>query len=122
MPTIEVDAPMKLSAVTVKNYSALQKLAPFGIGNPEPLFHFKNLKINYKRAVGSTLDHLQIKLDDPTTKTRENTTCSAIAFKKGSMDKTLKIGDSVDIIASLSANTWNNITTPQLIVREIIEK
>jgi len=38
------------------------------------------------------------------------------------MDKTLKIGDSVDIIASLSANTWNNITTPQLIVREIIEK
>ena len=122
LPTIEVDAPMKLSAVTVKNYSALQKLAPFGIGNPEPLFHFENLKINYKRAVGSTLDHLQIKLDDPTTKTRENTTCSAIAFKKGSMDKTLKIGDSVDIIASLSANTWNNITTPQLIVREIIEK
>ena len=113
---------MKLSAVTVKNYSALQKLAPFGIGNPEPLFHFENLKINYKRAVGSTLDHLQIKLDDPTTKTRENTTCSAIAFKKGSLDKTLKIGDSVDIIASLSANTWNNITTPQLIVREIIEK
>lgn len=124
--TIVVDAQMKLNAVNIKNYSAIQKLEPFGIGNPQPLFLFKNLKIVYKRVVGSHLDHLQLKLDDPSTPTIEHTparsdeTTAAIAFKKGNLDEKLKIGDSVDIIASLSSNTWNNVTTPQLMVREII--
>lgn len=119
-PSVEVDAEMKLSAATITNCQAVQKIQPFGIGNPEPLFLFKNLSIVEKRLVGSTNSHLKLRLDDPSTPKNENVATEAIAFKKGQLDSQLKVGDSVDIIARLDLNTWNGHSTPQLIVKEIL--
>jgi single-stranded-DNA-specific exonuclease len=116
-PEIPVDAEMKLSAVTLKNIKAISGLTPFGIGNPVPLFLFKNLKIVSKRLLGQNGDHLKLSLIEPA---RPNCEAVGVAFKKGELDKTLNIGDSIDIVASLDANTWNGTTTPQLIVKEII--
>ena len=109
-PEITVDAQMKLSAVNLSNIKTIGQLTPFGIGNPVPLFLIKDLKIVGKRLLGQNGDHLKLKLDG----------VDAIAFKKGELDKTLNIGDSVDIVASLNANTWNGTTSPQLIIKEII--
>lgn len=110
-PEITVDAEMTFSAVSIKNIKTIGQLAPFGIGNRSPLFLFKNLKINNKRLLGTNGDHLKLKLDG----------IDAIFFKKGELGKTLNIGDSIDIVASLDANTWNGTTTPQLIIKEIIK-
>ena len=70
---------------------------------------FKNISITQKRVIGSTGDHLKLKFDN----------IDAVAFKKGDLDKNLKTGDLVNIIASLDLNTWNNQTFPQLMVKEI---
>jgi hypothetical protein len=70
--------------------------------------------------LGERGDHLKLKIDDPETKMNENIATDAIAFQKGDLDKDLKIGDYIDIIAHLDLNTWANVTTPQLIVRDII--
>lgn len=108
-PSIIVEAEMKLSAVNKKNCLIISKFEPFGIDNNKPLFLFKDLKITQKRVLGSTGDHLKLKFDD----------VDAIAFKKGDLDKTLKVGDLVNLIASLDLNTWNGTTLPQLIIKEI---
>lgn len=118
-PSLEVDAQMKLSAATSKNYFALKKLEPFGIGNQEPVFLFKNLKVISKRLVGQNGDHLKLKLDDPETKNIENVGTDAIAFRQGSIDGKIKTGCPVNIVASLDLNTWNGLSYPQLIVKEI---
>lgn len=118
-PSIIVDAKMKLSAVNTKNCRLIGKFEPFGIDNPKPLFLFKNLRIVQKRVLGSTSDHLKLKLDDPETSKLENIPTDAIAFKKGDLDKNFKIGDSINLIASLDLNTWNGSISPQLIVKEI---
>ncbi len=118
-PSMIVEAEMKLSAVNTKNCRLIGKFEPFGIDNNKPLFLFKNLRIIQKRVLGSTGDHLKLKLDDPETPKLENILTDAIAFKKGDLDKTLKVGDSVNLIASLDLNTWNGSTSPQLIVKEI---
>lgn len=120
-PIITVDAVMKLSVVKIATIKALEQLSPFGIGNPEPLFLFKNLKIVSKKVLGSNGDHLKLKLDDPDSPKVEYLAADAIAFKKGGLDSSLKVGDLINIVASLSANTWNNTTTPQLMVKEIIK-
>jgi single-stranded-DNA-specific exonuclease len=109
--TIDVDAQMLPEAITLKNIKLIKQLEPFGIGNPEPLFLFKQVKITSKRVIGSNGDHLKLKLDK----------LDAIAFKKGDLDKDLNIGDKIDVIAKLDSNTWNNVTLPQLIVKEIIK-
>jgi single-stranded-DNA-specific exonuclease len=108
-PSVIVEAEMDLSAVNIKNCKLISKFEPFGIDNPKPLFLFKNLYITQKRVLGSTGDHLKLKFND----------IDAIAFKKGDLDKTLNIGDCVNLIASLDLNIWNGTTSPQLIVKEI---
>lgn len=107
---IDVDAQMLPEVVTLKNIKLIKQLEPFGIGNPEPLFLFKNMIISSKKIIGSTGDHLKLILGN----------LDAVAFKKGELDKTLNIGDTIDVIARLDSNTWNNITLPQLIIKEII--
>ncbi|MDD4135555.1 MAG: single-stranded-DNA-specific exonuclease RecJ [Candidatus Shapirobacteria bacterium] len=118
-PSITVESEMKLSAVSIKNCRLIGKFEPFGIDNPKPLFLFKNLRIVQKRVIGSTGDHLKLKLDDPNTDKLENISTDAIAFKKGDLDGQFKTGDLINVIASLDLNVWNNQTSPQLIVKEI---
>ncbi|MDD2482916.1 MAG: single-stranded-DNA-specific exonuclease RecJ [Candidatus Shapirobacteria bacterium] len=108
-PSIIVEAEMDLSAVNIKNCHLINQFEPFGIDNPKPLFLFKNLCITQKRILGSTGDHLKLKFDN----------IDAIAFKKGDLDKTLNVGDCVNLVASLDLNIWNGTTSPQLIVKEI---
>jgi len=118
-PSITVESEMKLSAVSIKNCRLIGKFEPFGIDNPKPLFLFKNLRIVQKRVIGSTGDHLKLKLDDPNTDKLENISTDAIAFKKGDLDGQFKTGDLINVIASLDLNVWNNQTSPQLMVKEI---
>ncbi|MPM78005.1 hypothetical protein SDC9_125015 [bioreactor metagenome] len=101
---------MKLSAVTVKNCKLVEKLQPFGIENPEPMFLFKNIQITQKRLLGQNQEHLKLRLDN----------IDAIAFKKGDLDKHLKIGDLVSFTARLNLNIWNGNTSPQLIIKDIL--
>jgi single-stranded-DNA-specific exonuclease len=112
---------MKLSAVTVKNIQALTQMEPFGMANPLPQFLFRRLRIVSKRLLGTKQSHLKLKLDDPETKFSENIATDAIAFKKGELDKSLMVGDLLDIVASLNINTWGGAATPQLIVKKIVK-
>lgn len=109
-PTIIVDAAMSRKAVNLKNIKAVSSLSPFGIGNPEPSFLFEDQQITGIKIIGATGDHLKLKFGN----------LDAIAFKKGELSKQLKIGDAVSLVASLSSNNWNNTTTPQLLIKEIL--
>jgi len=109
-PSVYIDAEMKLSAVTIKNCKLVEKLQPFGIENPEPNFLFKNIEITQKRLLGQKQEHLKLKLDNIDT----------IAFKKGDLDKSLKIGDLISFTARLNLNIWNGNTSPQLVIKDIL--
>ncbi len=118
--TLDLESEMKLSALTVKNCKIIDQFQPFGIANPKPLFLFKKLRIVDKRVIGANGDHLKLRLDDPNTSIRENVIAEAIAFKKGNLDCNLKIGELVDLVASLELNNWNNKVTPQLFIKDIL--
>jgi single-stranded-DNA-specific exonuclease len=110
--SITVDAKMDLSAINLKNIKLIKNLEPFGIGNPQPLFLFENLKIESKKLLGQNNNHLKLKVSG----------IDAIAFKKAELDKDLKIGDTINLVASLDVNAWNGHTFPQLVVKEIITR
>ena len=132
-PILTVEATAKLSALKIQNIQAINQLQPFGMGNRRPLFYFKNIKIVSKKLVGSDSAHLKLQVDDPDTAVVENVAtrpatagacpatagADAIAFKKGHLDKKIKVGDNIDLVASLDINTWNGRSTPQLMVKEI---
>lgn len=41
-------------------YSCLNQFAPFGVGNPKPLFELQNIQIESARLFGKTKEHLEI--------------------------------------------------------------
>lgn len=117
-PLKTVDAQMTPSAVTSTNIKYINLLAPFGIGNPTPTFYFNNLVISSLRQIGATGDHLKFTFNAPAR--LSGPALGGVAFRQGKLFSTLQVGQPLSLIASLDLNTWNGITSPQLIIKEII--
>lgn len=55
-----VDTKLLLEDVTWSLYDTVEKLAPFGIDNPKPLFLFENVVPSDVRVFGKSQDHLEL--------------------------------------------------------------
>ncbi|MBV8335818.1 MAG: single-stranded-DNA-specific exonuclease RecJ, partial [Alphaproteobacteria bacterium] len=72
---LRLDAALSLAAVTGELIDNLERLAPFGAGNPEPRFVFPAVRVAHVEPVGS--GHLRCALADPLGSGR----LRAIAFR-----------------------------------------
>ena len=114
-PTLLVEAELELADITPAFYNVIRYLEPFGPGNPRPLFATRNL-INHRdtRAVGKEGEHLRLDVTDRAY------AITGIAFKRGDMAKHIQNGNPVDICYELDENTFNNRTTIQMMVQDIV--
>jgi single-stranded-DNA-specific exonuclease len=106
---LRVDMEIPLESATEKLYQEIISMAPFGLGNPEPVFA-SAVTVQDMRTVGSDGKHLKLKLSG----------FDAIAFGKGERAKDLKIGDKVKVAYTLDMNTWNNRQNLQLKIKDIV--
>jgi single-stranded-DNA-specific exonuclease len=60
--TLTIDLELNLDLVTDALFIDIQKLAPFGIGNPEPVFTAKNVLVNSAKLMGSDGKHIRLLL------------------------------------------------------------
>ena len=61
-----IDVEINLSVLDLDFYLRLSEFAPFGLGNPQPIFSTPGLKIISSRIVGKTGKHLKLILSDGT--------------------------------------------------------
>lgn len=59
-PEILVDKELLLTDVNWTTWGAIEKLAPFGVGNPKPLFMFRNVSPSQVRQFGKEKNHLEL--------------------------------------------------------------
>jgi single-stranded-DNA-specific exonuclease len=62
--TLAVDSRLRLRSVTLRTYEQLQRLAPFGTGNPEPLFAFEGTRVLRRWRSGENGVHLRLTASD----------------------------------------------------------
>ncbi|MDD4395737.1 MAG: single-stranded-DNA-specific exonuclease RecJ, partial [Bacteroidales bacterium] len=115
VPEIEVDMELDLTDITSKFVENLKKFAPFGPGNMSPVFLSRHLvEEGNARIVGEK--HIKLRV------LYRNKNChsiDAIAFnQKENFDKVIS-GDDFDMLYHVEENTWNNITSIQLNVKDI---
>ena len=79
----------------------LEALAPFGLGNPSPLFLGEGLRLERRRACGAQGAHLQITLR------QGDSTLDGIAFGMGPQAAALPQG--VDVVYRLARNTFRGL-------------
>lgn len=109
---IVIDCKLPLSVITQDLYQALQKLAPFGMGNPEPVFSSSKVKIQNIRLMGKDQNHVKF------TVRQDNAVFDAIGFNMAERTLGLQTGDDIDIVFTVDENTWNGNTKLQLKLKD----
>lgn len=92
------DIKLPLDAVTPATYRSFAQLAPFGMGNPKPVFLFEGVEIASVRSFGNGGIHIEL-----TFRNSKGRTISAVGFfaKKNLGHLSFKEGDWVDLLAHI---------------------
>jgi len=112
--TLLIDLKFPLYLISESLYEAIQQLSPFGMGNNEPLFVSENVIVENVRFVGNESQHVKLEVFTHKSKVYE-----AIGFGLSKKAMQIKVGDKIDIVYTISQNTWNNRTILQLKLKDI---
>lgn len=103
--------------VTVCLAEIMEKLEPCGQGNAKPVFLLKNVRIVNMVFMGDDSSHARF-----TALSAEGKGAECVLFRKAQEKKDVLSGrDCVDIMGSLSVQTWRGTKKVQFIVEEIIK-
>jgi len=119
IPEIKIDFEIDFSLITKAFYYLIQKLAPFGCGNPEPVFLLRKARVVSLRTMGNGDRHLKLYLDDPGTETVERVVAEAVGFGWGEWREKLLPGDLVDLVFTLDLNHWRGREALQLKIKDL---
>ncbi len=111
-PTILLDAAIKVPYITLETVNDINRLQPFGVDNPTPLFAVKNIKI-HKISVMSEGKHLRMTL------LKDGKYLDSVGFGMGEYYQYLQEGDFIDVAFSLDINDYKGFQNVQLILKDI---
>jgi len=107
---LDIDALIDLERIDDNLMYFLKQFAPFGPGNPLPVFMAQDLRDSgHARRVGAEGEHLKAHLVQESGKG-----FAAIGFGLGQKLATLQGNDSVDAVFSLDENQWNGMVEIQM--------
>jgi single-stranded-DNA-specific exonuclease len=116
LSTLNIDAMVPLGEITKEFMDDLSKLAPHGAGNPYPAFAALDLNMADIRAIGQFSQHLKLKV-----KTCENLsrTFEVVAWNFGTLAKTFRTNEYIDIVFYPKYNEWQGNLNIQLNASDI---
>ncbi|HAE36983.1 MAG: Single-stranded-DNA-specific exonuclease [Candidatus Nomurabacteria bacterium GW2011_GWF2_35_66] len=111
------EAIISIDDITSGNYNVIEKLAPYGEGNPKPKFLFKELPIYGIKEFGKEKNHLELSYLNSKGKI-----VKAIAFFKTreSYNNILNVGERIDLVATFEKSTFGGRTELRLRIVDII--
>ena len=98
-PELVIDAELPLSTFSGETFNLIQKLSPFGRGNPQPTFLTRQVEVTECRNFGNKGEWLRLKLK------QGNVTWQAVDFE--SQRKQEEIPSHIDIVYNLEKSHWN---------------
>ncbi len=98
-PELVIDAELSLTVLAGETFNLIQKLSPFGWGNPQPTFLTRQVEVSECRNFGNHGEWLRLKLK------QGNVTWQAVDFR--SQKKQAEIPSHIDIVYNLEKSHWN---------------
>jgi single-stranded-DNA-specific exonuclease len=105
-PRINIDAEVSLADLGGTTFQSIQKLSPFGKGNPVPVFISRAVQVAGCRTMGNEQQHLRLKLK------QDGCNYDAVAFKLG--DAFFDVSDALDIVYNLEIDRWSGVDNLRL--------
>lgn len=111
---IDIDMELRIDKIDEELYEQIQKLSPFGIGNPDPIFISYGTKIAQISLVGKEKKHLKLLLESG-----PDSHLAAIGFNLGWVYHDLKQKNTVDIVYVINQDNWNEEKRLQLLIKDV---
>ncbi len=110
-PKLDIDAAVSLSELGEEAYQSIQRLSPFGIGNPLPTFLSREAEVIDCRTMGNNGGHLRLKLK------QNNVQWDAVAFGMGECCKNMH--SHIDIVYNLKLERWRGEERLKLHIQDL---
>ncbi len=122
--TIHIDAEATIRQLDIKMVEMIDRLAPFGQGNPHVLLVAKDLKLaSPPKTMGKKGDHLQMMVaskSDENPQLGPGRMIRAVGFGKAKWEKKLVDAESFDLVFEPKINRFNGNTSVEIIAEDII--
>ncbi len=116
--TLKSDLILTLDQVNIKNWRELEKLAPYGIGNPKPIFLFKGVTVENIKKFGKngSEEHLEITFSDG-----GKSKVKGVSFFSGdeSFDVPVVVNGKVNLLATFDLSRFRGREELRLRIVEI---
>ena len=113
------DVKTDLGVVNMKNWREIEKMSPFGLGNPKPVFLFERVKIEKLKKFGKngSGEHLEITFSDP----NKNKAVAVSFFTSlDSFKNTLSEGVNVNLLATFDLSRFRGREELRLRIVDIV--
>ena len=108
IPELNIDSKLSLQDITQKLFDILQELAPFGAGNPAPVFMSTGVSAQNSRIIGKEKNHVKFKAVQGTK------IVDVIGFNLASAYQRIEAAELIDIVYEIDINEWNGKEILQL--------
>ncbi len=112
IPRVKIDTEISISSLNKDLLEKLDKLAPFGLGNPRPVFSSRNLNI---RNTPQILRRSTLKM----WVTDGKTTAEAVGFNMADSLPSNPSKQKIDLAYSCDLNTYKGITSIKLQIKDM---
>jgi single-stranded-DNA-specific exonuclease len=112
-PTLKIDMELTAQDIGFNIIEEIERLEPFGLGNPKPQFSYKNIIVENALPVGKDKKHLKMMVQD------ENRIFDCIGFSFGEWSRDLSKGDKVDLLFNLEKNYFKGVETIQFNLKDL---
>jgi len=113
VPAIQIDSELEVGAISDDLIDELELLMPFGVGNPEPLFLARDVKVVSSKILGR--NHRRMVL----TQTSGYATATIAAIHFNVNDDDAKKFHFDQMVFRLHWNRWNGKKTAQIVVEDL---
>lgn len=113
IPVVSIDVPLEMHEISTEAIESLQKLAPFGMSFPKPVYCIEEVEVASFRKIGSAQNHVKMELKQGAS------TLDAIGFGKGDLADEISPTAKLSFIGDLQINEWNGRKKPQLMIQDV---
>jgi single-stranded-DNA-specific exonuclease len=114
-PQLKIDLELKPAFIDRTLVNKINQLAPFGMGNSQPIFATYQTQLIEARTLGKEQQHLKLILR---FSQNDYQSYEALAWHKGFLAADLKPGQQLDVAYNLELNTWNGRSKIQLKLKD----
>lgn len=108
---LKIDLEIEFEHITLNLFEEIQKLKPFGMGNPTPIFMTKAVSVIRLNRVGKEGSHLQMLLE------KDGYLFKGILFNHGEKED-INIGDIINIAYTIELNEWKDKKSLELKIKD----